>query len=284
MKLFDYPRQESILNSESESEVSFSFRVEVAGEILKDNFSSTHNILFVMNGCIEVRCDDFTKIVVEGMETIFLPKSSLYCIKVVKETELVIFPFDCLNSLDRVVFQNLQKQVKEMEYQFSSYAVRGRMEDFLQLLIGYCKDGLHCSGRLHEVKQDELFMLFRKYYSNQELARFFYPIIGADMEFMNKVLNSDVKAKTSKQFADANGYSLSEFRRRFKENFHEPVYHWIQKQKRKHIQYELLVSNDDITTIGFRYGFSSLSHFNKFCQSQFGMSPTELKNKLKCSE
>lgn len=284
MEFFDYPGQESFLNSENGSEVGFSFRVELAGEILKDNFSSTHNILFVMNGCIEVQCDDSAKVFVEAMETIFLPKASLCHIKVVRDTELVVFSFDCLHSFDRVVFQGLQKVAKDMEYKFSTFSLRGRMHDFLQLLIGYCKDGLNRNARLHAVKQDELFILFRKYYSNDELARFFYPIIGADMEFMNKVLNNYVKAKTSKQFAEMNGYSLSEFRRRFKENFHEPVYHWIQKQKKKRIQYELMVSNDDIATIAYRYNFSSSSHFNKFCQTHFGMSPTELKNKFKCSE
>lgn len=284
MELFDYPRQESFINSESDSEVGFSFRVDLAGEILKDNFKSTHHILFVMSGCIEVQCDDFTKVFVETMETIFLPKSSLWFIKVIRDTKLVVFSFDGLNDLDRVMFQGLQKHVKDIEYNLSAFSVRGCMKNFLQLLVGYCEDGLNRNIRLHDVKQNELFMLFRKYYSNIELANLFYPIIGVDMDFKNKVLNSYLKAKTSQQLADINGYSLVEFRRRFKENFHEPVYRWMQKQKGKRIQYELLVGNDDMTTIAFRYGFSSSSHFNKFCQSHFGMSPTELKNKLKCSE
>lgn len=284
MEFFDYPGQESFLNCESDSEVGFSFRDELAGEILKDNFSSTHNILFVMSGCIEVQCDNFPKVFVETMETVFLPKASLCYLKVLRDTELVVFSFDCLNSFDRAVFQGLQKLAKDMEYQFAAFPMRERMKDFMQLLIEYCKDGLNHNRQLHAVKQDELFILFRKYYSNEELAGFFNPIIGADMEFINKVLDNYMKAKTSKQFAELNGYSLSEFRRRFKENFHEPVYHWLQKQKGKRIQSELLVSNDDITTIAYRYNFSSSSHFNKFCQIHFGMAPTEFKNKLKRSE
>lgn len=284
MEIFDYPRQESLGNFESDSDVGFSFRVEVAGEILKDNFRSAHHLLFVMKGYIEVQCDDFKKIFVEKKKTLFLPKSCSCYIKVIRETELLVFSFDCLSSFDRMMFQNLEKQVKDIEYTFAALPVRGRMEDFLHLLINYCEDGFDSNLRLHDVKQDELFMLFRRYYSNAELIHFFYPIIGADMDFKNKVLNSYLKAKTSQQLAETNGYALSEFRRRFKENFHEPVYHWMQKQKGKRIQYELLVSNDDVTTIAFRYGFSSSSHFNKFCQTHFGMSPTALKNKLKCSE
>lgn len=284
MDIFNYPEHASCMHYKADVKTGFRFEVILANEILKEDCKPMHHLLFVMTGRIEVQCDNYAKVIVGAMETVFLPKSCSCYIRVVENSGLMFLSFDNnLNICDRHFFQNLYKLTQELEYKFIVLPIRGRVRDFLDLLINYFEDGLTCS-HLHEMKQKELFLLFRAYYSKSELVQFFYPIIGADFDFKNKVLENFSKAKSVEELAELIGFSNSEFRRRFLENFHEPVYRWMQKQKSKRIQYELLVGNDDMTTLAYRFGFSSAAHFNKFCHVQFGMSPTQFKKKLKSIE
>ena len=281
MEIFDYPGQEAYVNYENGSELGFSFKVESVGEVSKDHSKSAHELLFVMGGCIEVKYDDLAKVLVNTMELVFLPKSCLYHIKVIQEAHLMVFTFDNdVNYLSRYLFQNLYKQKLEMEYNFMPFPVRGLMGDFLKLLSAYFKDGLN-SRYLHGVKQDELFVLFKEYYTNKELSQLFHPIIGGNLKFKNKVWDNYLEAKTTEHLAELCGYSLPDFRKCFKENFHEPIYHWMQQQKAKCIRNEMLTSDDALWVIAERYGFSSAAHFTVFCKKHFDMVPTELKKNLK---
>ena len=147
--------------------------------------------------------------------------------------------------------------------------IRDRLCKFLELLVSYLEDGANCI-HFHEIKLKELFWNIRFYYSRQELANFFYMIIGRSQDFKNKVLNNYKSCRTVKELASACDISLSAFKRQFSAEFGEAPAEWMQKQLLGEIKYKLSVTDLPLGTIANELEFSSLAHFSRFCKRCLG--------------
>lgn len=281
MKIPNYIDHTSCLNYRNEATTGFQYVELGSGEVLEGERKPVHHLFFVLEGEVSVQCDAFDKIEVKADEIVFLPKASSCRIKVVEDTVLVSFSFEkIVYFCDKYSLQSLCVHARQKEYQFQSLVMKESIREFLLLLGGYLRDGLSCN-HLHEIKEKELFILFRSYYTKDELASFFFPIVGADIDFKNKVLECSLNAKNAGELAQLMGIPLPGFRKMFAENFGEPVYQWMLKQKSQNILYQLMVSDIDMKTIAYELGFSSLPHFSNFCIKRFGLSPTELKKQIR---
>ena len=116
--------------------------------------------------------------------------------------------------------------------------------------------------------------------SRQELANFFYMIIGRSQDFKNKVLNNYKSCRTVKELASACDISLSAFKRQFSAEFGEAPAEWMQKQLLGEIKYKLSVTDLPLGTIANELEFSSLAHFSRFCKRCLGCSPRELRQQI----
>ena len=160
-------------------------------------------------------------------------------------------------------------------------------------MVFFCRDSLFNTQSLekcevvaalfhfHEIKLKELFWNIRFYYSRQELANFFYMIIGRSQDFKNKVLNNYKSCRTVKELASACDISLSAFKRQFSAEFGEAPAEWMQKQLLGEIKYKLSVTDLPLGTIANELEFSSLAHFSRFCKRCLGCSPRELRQQIK---
>ena len=117
--------------------------------------------------------------------------------------------------------------------------------------------------------------------ARQELANFFYMIIGRSQDFKNKVLNNYKSCRTVKELASACDISLSAFKRQFSAEFGEAPAEWMQKQLLGEIKYKLSVTDLPLGTIANELEFSSLAHFSRFCKRCLGCSPKELRQQIK---
>ena len=75
--------------------------------------------------------------------------------------------------------------------------------------------------------------------------------------------------------------SESDLQRKFRQEFDEPVYAWLQKQKNQRILARLAYDSVTIKEVVHEFEFSSAASFNRYCKSHFGCTPTELKKKIK---
>lgn len=167
-----------------------------------------------------------------------------------------------------------------IEYRMESLEIRDRLCRFFELLECYLKSGAD-RIHFHEIKSKELFWNIRFYYSRQELANFFYMIIGRSQNFKNKVLNNYKSCRTVKELASACDISLSAFKRQFSAEFGEAPAEWMQKQLLGEIKYKLSVTDLPLGTIANELEFSSLAHFSRFCKRCLGCSPRELRQQIK---
>lgn len=99
--------------------------------------------------------------------------------------------------------------------------------------------------------------------------------------FKEQILENYLSAKNVGELASLLGYGVTNFRAKFKEQFGVSVYRWLLNRKSQHIIYRITVYGDEFSQIIDDFGFSSPSHFNKFCRSQYGLTPCELRKKLK---
>lgn len=251
------------------------------GEVFqRKNFLGGHCILFFLSGEVEVIYSGSRPLVVSGGNMIFLARLSDSVVEAKSHVCLILLTFEELgDSCDKFTFQNLVTISSLLKYEFDKLEIRRPLDGFLELVQIYINDCVP-GEYLWTEKQKELFILFRTYYENEELAMFFYPLIGKNMDFKKMVFDTYPKVKNIKDFAEKSGYSPVVFQRRFKDVFGEPVYQWIQRQKAEHIKHLLMTESMNLKDLTDEYDFVSPAHLNKFCKIWFGMSPSELKETL----
>lgn len=156
--------------------------------------------------------------------------------------------------------------------------IRPRLREFLDLVMHCLDDGLSCA-HYHELKREEFFLLVRAYYSKEELAALFRPLLGIDHDFRRQVL--EVCAKGCCDIAAMAGQlnmSTATFQRKFKQTFHETAGQWLLNRKAERIIRQLKTTSLTFDQICFENGFSSPAYFSNFCKRVFGKTPTQLRN------
>lgn len=267
------------------TDVKSGFLVKDIHEVLDIDIErlSSNFVVFVMNGSISIACNENLLQNMKVGEMILLPKSSHVYGKAEAGSKFVIFMFDRISHLcSKYALQNLSSYIDKGPNMFKAFTIVPEIKMFLNLLSNCLSSGLNCTF-YHELKSSEIMLLFRGYYSKEELAAFFYPLIGGSIDFKTSVLTNYRDAKTVDELASLLGYGLSNFKKKFKEEFEESAYQWMLKQKSKHIKYKLSFPDVEFSSIIDEFGFSSAAHFNRFCKSQYGMTPSDLRNELKCT-
>lgn len=151
---------------------------------------------------------------------------------------------------------------------------------FLEGIKHYIQDQMHCKEFL-SMKHKELSYILNCYYSERELSSLFNSISSYTSSFHYFVMQNHHKVKTVEELAQLGGYSITTFRRMFKNLFNEPAYEWMLKQKRTGIIDDLVNAQLSISQISNKYGFDTLSHFSNFCKNYFGDSPRNLRVQAK---
>lgn len=240
-------------------------------------------ILFVVKGSLCISYRGHEMLVREG-KMIFFCRDSLFNTYSLEPCEVVAAIFEGgIWPCQKASFSELYHLKDIVEYSMEPLEIRDRLHKFLGLLICYLEDGANCI-HFHETKLRELFWNIRFYYSRQELALFFYTIIGRSQDFKNKVLNSCGKCRTVKDMASTCSMSLSAFKRQFMLEFGEAPIAWMQKQLLGEIKYKLSVTDLPLGTIANELEFSSLAYFSKYCKRCLGYSPTELRQRMKSGQ
>lgn len=155
--------------------------------------------------------------------------------------------------------------------------IRPRLREFLDLTMHCLDDGLSCV-HYHELKRAEFFQLVRAYYSKEELAALFRPLLGVDHDFRRQVLEAYARADCDVATLAARlNLSTATFQRKFKQTFHETAGKWLLDRKAERIIRQLKTTSLTFDQICFENGFSSPAYFSSFCKRIFGKSPTELR-------
>lgn len=237
-------------------------------------------IIFLLKGKALVTCNNHKDNIQNSGEMILLPRNCCCYVKVLEEATIISCSFvQKIDFCNRFSFNHLMDYLPDkFIYDFKKLPVRERVTQFLTLLKDCLDDGLSCV-HFHELKEKELFIILRAYYSKEELAAFFYPLLGKDMDFKDFVLSNYLSTNDLQEFAQLGNLSVDTFKRRFKETFGETAHKWITQRKSELIYRDIIMTNKSFSDIALEYKMSSQAYLSTFCKQHFGKSPQELRDK-----
>lgn len=94
---------------------------------------------------------------------------------------------------------------------------------------------------------------------------------------VEKVTKHYTKAKNTGHLADLCGYSLSTFRRLFREEFRTTPHEWLKGLRKDKVKNLLTQTDLPLLEVAEVCGFVSQSYLTEFCQMNFGASPGEIR-------
>lgn len=234
-------------------------------------------ILFIFRGKIRINGLHFSDIEVNDLQQIVIPIGVELDIHILADTDCLVYRFHEPPILCEEQYNNILSA--------SYHEKNGKLLDmlptilnFAEAMVGHLQKGLLCQKFL-DIKQKELVFLINSYYSPTELLPFLFPVLKNMNHFRCFILQNYYKVKTVEELAILGRYSIINFRRLFKEEFGEPAYQWMLRQKLEHIHYDLTHRQFSISEIADKYQFESLPQFSNFCKKYLGASPRELQSR-----
>ncbi|WP_304251293.1 helix-turn-helix transcriptional regulator [Parabacteroides gordonii] len=278
MGLFYSREHTACFNYTKEVDATFNFFNFKANDTIVEKNIGKHVLVFMLTGRAIVSCNEYYDRIINESEFVLLPVGCLFIGKALEDCQIVTCAFyQEVNLCNRYNLKMLEPYAKDIEPNFHILPFAGRVQLFLDLLILYLEDGINCS-HFHEQKKHELFLLIRAYYSKKDQARIFHPIIGCNIDFKSFVLENAATVNRLEDFTQRLNCSLASFKRQFAKHFDISPYQWLQNQKSARIFQDIRMSEKSFLDITVEYGFSSQAHFCKFCKSQFGDTPKQIRN------
>lgn len=251
-------------------------------EVCKDekfiiNAENNFYLVFFLTGEISVSCKDYENVHFHGGQMVLHSMkfgcewTSLLdtsCIALVLDNDIL--------PCDRKVIKEYAELWLDTVPSSQPLQIKPVLKHFLKSVKKYLNDDISCS-LMHTMKRQELSLIFRRYYSQEEIYPFSLPLVCKTHEFKTFVMDNYLKMKGLKEFVDLSGMNLSQFNRKFKSHFKESPYQWLIKQRAKHVYQELSLTNKSFTAIAQEFHFSDASHFNRYCKSMYGGSPSEIR-------
>lgn len=250
-----------------------------AGETETRNYLDYTLLVFLYDGEVEINYGIDGTLNLKAGNVFLLPKnleikmtagkSEARALLCKFNTDIKMCSMYSLKQLDKYVPENQEKR-------FYSLSFDERIESFVNLIVMALSDGLSCT-HYHQIKREELFMYLRAGYTREELAMFFSPIIGTNIDFKDFVLTHYKQIYDVKEFAEKANMSQSTFNRRFKETFNDTALHWLLARKSESILNDIVKSDLSFAEISEKYRFSSPSYFVAFCKKHYGKTAAELR-------
>ena len=158
--------------------------------------------------------------------------------------------------------------------------IRKPLLHVLRQLLIYLDAGLLCR-HMHILKQQEIILVLRGFYTKPELASFFSGTSGVGRKFEDFVLENYRKVKSVKEFASLCCVSERSFNRKFQDCFNQSPYQWMQERKAEIVREKVCDPDVAFREIAMEFGFSSPAHLTCYCKRLFGLTPTELRSESK---
>jgi len=249
------------------------------GEVYTFKVVEAYTLIFLISGKVLFSCNEFIDIPLHSGEVGLSPMSAKCSWKTLTDTSAIIFRGgDEHVPCDKKALERPSRSWHGVIPAFHTLSIKARLMEFLESVKKYLDDGIVCPY-MYTAKRKELSMIFRAYYSAEELVPFFFPTVRRTHEFESFIMNNYLKVKGVQEFVDLSGMNLSTFNRKFKSHFKQSPYQWLIQQKAKHIYHDLSVTNKTFAVIAREYNFSDASHFNRYCKAMFGASPSTVRKR-----
>ena len=185
-----------------------------------------------------------------------------------------------LNVCNKLFLNSLLSKENDTDIKNIILPIKSPLMNILESINLYLDARLLCR-HMHSLKQQELLLVLRGFYTKQELAAFFSASTNIGESFERFVLDNYKRTNSIKELANLCHISERSFNRKFHSCFGASPYKWIQKKKAEQIQEMINDPEFSFKEIAEELGFSSSPHLTTYCQRMFGMTPSQLREKNK---
>jgi AraC-like DNA-binding protein len=242
--------------------------------------SGMNHLVFLLNGCLWIHCNEHPPTEINSKELFLIPKSSVFTLSPRLPVSLIVCSFDSLYSIyNKLILRIYASMLPLITFTFAPLPINQILEEYLSILQMYIMKGMD-SDFLYKMKFQELFLLFEHFYHKEQITGLLYPILGQSVDFKNQVMQHFPHVGNIDELARRIGMSRATFDIKFKKEFGISPLQWILKEKAKHVYFSLSEPGNTLTDIMNKYNFNSSTHLNRFCRQQFGCTPSELRKKL----
>lgn len=249
--------------------------IDADEQIMYQSLQNNH-LVFFMEGNSVLSCNQFVNRTFQAGEMILLPRMASISGKASTPLKFVDMAFAApMSGCDKLILQNLYELCEQLTYDFQPVKIRYPLSAFLDLLVYCLKNGMNCA-HLHELKHKEVFFYFRGFYTKEEIATLFYPIIAKSFDFRGFVYENAPKCTSLAQLIEMSNMSQRTFYRKFTREFNVSPQKWMLQQICQRIIHEATQPDVSIADIIERLDFASPASFAQFCQRHFQLTPTQL--------
>jgi AraC-like DNA-binding protein len=189
---------------------------------------------------------------------------------------LLLRVYDNISLCDGYSIEELYRQADASVAEHTHLVANQVIEKYIDLLVSNIRNELLCSRFLSD-KARELFIYLRVYYTKEEVAGFFLPLVSADARFMDFVWRNYRKARNVAHFARMANCSMATFKKKFGRIVGSSPSVWLARQKAMNVYHDLCRSDKNIKEIAREYHFSSEPHLCTFCRVHLHETPGRLR-------
>ena len=264
-----------------EPEAGFTHILLKEGESLVIERGDKNSILFLMSGNFEISSEERRDYVVREGHFVFCFRAYHYDITALSDVEIIRANFITAGATcDMIPFNSIVGKIKKINYKFTQVALNEPMDLLLQSVRHYLQNSMKCN-HLHRAKIQEMFIIFKFFYSPQIQLRTFYNLFDRNQSFASLVRNNAPRVKTVEELADICGFSIQHFNNMFKQEFHDTPYSWMQKQRIVEIERLLTETNVPLKSIIKMYNFTNHGHFALFCRKYLKKTPLKVRKEAR---
>jgi AraC-like DNA-binding protein len=263
----------------SDFNIEFQLKQERKDKTIHIKERHLNHILFLVEGEMNISYHEFRNHLCKAGEMIFIPQDSIAVAESYTEVRYLLLSFNNQIILHEDLGWSELKDYDSERDVFHKLDIRPPLQDVLDSVSFYLKNKVG-DPHLNEVKEKEIFLMLKVFYTGQEVARFLKPLLKQDMDFKAYVIKHYTNARNVEELAKLCDLSVRSFTRKFKEHFGDSPYRWILRQKANQIKILLADKKISMQAIIKEYGFSSPAHFTTYCKKQLGLTPSMYRNTL----
>lgn len=281
MKLLYLNEHLSCLNYQMNSDVGFSCQQLEENEVYRIDNSRSSCTLFMIEGEVIFDLGKYKGLRILQNQMVFIPQSIGTRMKSIIGSRCMLLFWDKNVSVcDKLFLGSLSVRDKEQTADNFILPIRKPLVKVLNSVGTYLEARLLCK-HMHLLKQQELLLVLKGFYTKKELSAFFSASTGIRRHFEKFVMENYKRVNSVKEFADLYYVSERSFSRKFHSSFGESPYKWMQRKKAE--QMLDMISDPELSfqEISDKLGFSSPSQFTAYCRRIYGISPSKLREKNK---
>jgi AraC-like DNA-binding protein len=264
-----------------EPEAGFSYIKLKEGDSYVVERGDHNSILFLLSGDFEVSSEERRDYIVRAEHFVFCFRAYHYEIKAVTDVEIIRAHFITAGATcDMIPFNSIVGKIKKINYKFTQVAINEPMQHLLNSVRYYLQNDMKCN-HLHRAKIQEMFIIFKFFYTPQIQLRTFYNLFDRNQSFASLVRNNAPRVKTVEELADICGFSIQHFNNMFKQEFNDTPYSWMQKQRIVEIEHLLTETNVPLKSIIKMYSFTNHGHFALFCRKYLKKTPLKIRKEAR---